>query len=396
MNTPKFVMTPGPTEIPLRVQRAMFKPAISPYSSEFFEVSDQTSELLQELLETKGTALFFPGSGRVGIEAAITSIVEPGERVLTVNSDVFGKWLGLTVEQAGAENVELRVDYRKAIDPDAVRQKLAAENDIKVVAVVHNETSTGIVNPVAEIGEAVKEYGALYLVDTVSSAGGDYVKTDEWQIDLNCTGCYKCMNCPAGLAIVTVSDDAWAAMATRKVRRSFSFDLYKWLEMWEPLDRGGKLIWGHRRLVIEPVPHITYAMKEALRMIMEEGPAERYAKNALAGRALRAGIKALGLELYPLEERYASNTVTAILNTTGIESDAIIGRMREDFGVLIGGGLEEVAGKVLRIAHMGSTASEMHVTYTTSALGKTLTKLGWEAKARDGVDAARTVFEAHQ
>ena len=112
----EFVMTPGPTEIPLRVQRAMLKPAISPYDPEFFEVSDQTSELLQELLQTKGTALFFPGSGRVGIEAALISIVEPGDRVLTVNADVFGKWLGLTVEQVGGKNVELSVDYRKAIE----------------------------------------------------------------------------------------------------------------------------------------------------------------------------------------------------------------------------------------------------------------------------------------
>jgi aspartate aminotransferase-like enzyme len=394
VKTSSFVMTPGPTDIPLRVLRAMLKPAVSPGDPEFVKVMDQTSDLLQTLVETKGTALFFPGSGRMAIEAAITSIVEPGDRILTVNGGVFGKWLGITVERVGGENVELAVDYRSSIDPEVVRQKLSTEKGIKAVAVVHNETSTGVVNPVAEISEVVKEYGALYLVDTVSSAGGDTVKTDEWQIDLNCTGCYKCMNCPPGLAIVTVSDDAWTSMAARKVRRSFSFDLYKWLEMWVLPERGGKLIWGCRRHVVEPVPHITYAMNEALQMIMEEGPAERYAKNARAGRAVRAAVKALGLELYPLEDRFASNTLTAIFNTTGIDSDAITGTMRQDYGVLIGGGLEEVAGKVLRIAHMGTTSDEMHITYTIEALEKTLAKLGWEAQPHAGVDAARAVFES--
>jgi len=394
MKTTSFVMTPGPTEIPLRVLSAMMKPAVSPGDLAFVEVMDETAELLQGLLETRGAVLFFPGSGRMAIEAAVTSIVEPGDRILTVNGGVFGKWLGITVERVGGENVELSVDWRRSIDPEEVRQKLSTERDIKAVAVVHNETSTGIVNPVAEIGEIVKEYGALYLADTVSSAGGDVVKTDEWQVDLNCTGCYKCMNCPPGLAIVAVSDGAWAAMAARQVRRSFSFDLYKWLEMWIPPERGGKLIWGYRRHVVEPVPHVTYALNEALNMIIEEGPAKRYAKNALAGRAVRAAVKAMRLELYPLEERYASNTLTTVLNTTGIRSDALIGGLSEDFGVLIGGGLEEVAGKVLRIAHMGATADEMHVMYTLEALEKTLAKLGWSFELHAGMDAATAVFDA--
>jgi aspartate aminotransferase-like enzyme len=391
----EFVMTVGPTEMSLRVLKAMMRGPVTPGDPEFVKVWDETATLLQAVLETKNAVVFFPGSGRVAIEAAITSILEPGDRILTVNGDVFGKWLGATVELAGGENVELVVDPRRSIDPEAVRQKLAAEKDIKAVAVVHNETSTGVVNPVAEIGGVVKEYGALYMVDTVSSAAGDTVKTDDWQIDLNCTGCYKCMNCPPGLAIVAVSDDAWAAMAKRKVRRSFSFDLYKWLEMWIPPERGGKLIWGYRRHVVEPVPHITYALNEALKMIMEEGLAVRYAKNALAGKALRTAVKAMGLELFPLEESYASNTLTAIFNTTGIDSDAITGAMRKDFGVVISGGLEEVAGKVLRIAHMGTTSDEMHVTYTIAALEKTLARLGWEVPPHAGVDAARAVFDQH-
>jgi aspartate aminotransferase-like enzyme len=203
------------------------------------------------------------------------------------------------------------------------------------------------------------------------------------------------MNCPPGLAIVAVSENAWASMAKKKVRRSFSQDLYKYLEMWIPPERGGKWIWGYRRHVVEPVPHITYALLEALRMIMEEGPQARFARNALAGRALRAFVKAMGLELYPLEERYASNTLTTILNNTGIQGEAIVDMLWNDYGVLIGGGLEEVAGKVLRIAHMGTTSDSMHVLYTVEALEKTLARLGWKFQTHAGLDAAVAVFDGH-
>ena len=392
MEMSPFLMTPGPTEIPLRVLQAMMRPGVTPGDPAFVETWDETASLLQTILETKNEVILFPGSGRVAIEAGITSILDPGDRVLTINNGVFGKWLGLTVEKAGGELVELISDPRRSIDPAQVRDKLAAEQDVKAVAVVHNETSTGVVNPVAEIGRIVKDYGALYVVDTVSSVAGDVVRTDQWQIDVNCTGCYKCMNCPAGIAIVAVSEDGWTAMSERQERRSFSFDLYKWLEMWIPPERGGKLIWGHRRHVVEPAPHVTYALNEALRMILEEGLAERVRRNRRAGRALRAAVEAMDLELYPRDESFASNTLTAILNPPGIENSAIIQMMKDEFAVIIGGGLEETSGKVLRIAHMGTTASEMHMTYTVSALARTLTKLGRATDEGSGLDAAMRIF----
>lgn len=393
MNTTGFVMTPGPTEMPVRVLKALMKPAITPGDPEFMKVCDETAELLQTFLGTKNEVAIFPGSGRVAVESAIASIVEPGDRVLTVNNGVFGHWLGLTVSQAGGRNVELATDWRRSIDPEQVRAKLRAEKDIKMVAVVHNETSTGVANPIEEIGKVVKEYGVLYCVDVVSSAAGDWVKADEWRIDLACTCCYKCMNSPPGLGMVAVSNDAWAVMAKRKVRQSFSFDLYKYVEMWIPRERGGKEVWGHRRHVVEPAPQLTYAMNEGLKVILEEGVAERFRKNRVAGKAIRAAVKAIGLETYPLDERYASNTLTAIVNPEGVKNSEIIGTMRKDYGVIIGGGLEEVAGKVLRMAHMSSTSDEMHVLYAVRALEKTLTKLGYKVEAGSGVNAARAVFD---
>ena len=393
MNTKGFVMTPGPTEMPVSVLKALMKPAITPGDPEFVKVCDETAELLQTVLGTKNEVAIFSGSGRIAVESAICSIVEPGDRVLTVNNGVFGHWLGLTVSLAGGKNVEIAADWRKGIDPEQVREKLRAEKDIKMVVVVHNETSTGVANPIGEIGKVVKEYGALYMVDVVSSAAGDWVKADERRIDLACTCSYKCMNTPPGLGVVAVSKDAWAVMAKRKVRQSFSFDLYKYMEMWIPKERGGKEIWGYRRPVVEPAPQLTYAMNEGLKVILEEGLAERFRKNRVAGKAIRAAVRAMGLQTYPLDERSASNTVTAILNPEEIKSSAIIETMRKDYGVIIGGGLEDVAGKVLRMAHMSGTSDEMHMLHAIRALEKTLTKLGHKLEAGSGLNAARAVFD---
>jgi aspartate aminotransferase-like enzyme len=393
MATTEFLMMPGPTEIPLRVLKALMHPATSPGDPEFMAACDETSTLLQRVLGTRNEVVFFPGSGRVAVESALCSLIEPGDRILTVNNGVFGHWLGLTTAQAGGTNVELAADWRRGIDPDLVRHALRTEKGIKAVAVVHNETSTGVANPIPEIGNLVKEYGALYVVDVVSSAAGDWVRADEWHVDLACTCCYKCMNCPPGLAVVAVSDAAWAAMAKRKVRQSYSFDLYKYLEMWTPRERGGQEIWGYRRHVVEPAPQLTYAMLEGLKVLMEEGLPERYRKNRLAGTAIRSAIRAMGLELYARDEASASNTVTAIVNPAGLPASVITQMMRTDYGVVIAGALEEVAGKVLRIAHMSGTSSSMHVLHTIGALERTLARLGAAITPGAGMAAATTVFE---
>ena len=393
MGNDHFLMTPGPTEIPLRVLKAMIRPGVSPGDPDFINIMDDTSNLLKQILGTKNETLFFPGSGRVGIEAAITSVLDPGDKILTVNNGIFGKWLGLTTTAAGGEKVEILSDMHCSVDPEIVRQTLKRNRGVKAIAIVHNETSTGIINPVTEIGKIAKEQGALLILDTVSSAGGDFIRSDEWQVDINCTGCYKCMNCPPGLAIVSVSKEAWDVMARRKHRRSFSLDLYKYIEMWIPSERGGTLIWGQRRHVVEPVPHITYALNEALNMIIEEEPAARYAKNALAGKAIRAATHAMNLTLWANDERDASNTLTAITVPKGMDASKIIQIMHKDYGILIGGGLEETNGKVLRIAHMGFTSGEIYILRTIRQLEKTLLQLGHKLKPGFGIQAANTVFD---
>jgi len=388
-----FLMTPGPTEISTRVLRAQVMPAIEPGDPSFVQVMDETAELLKEVFQTKKDVVLFPGSGRVTIEAALASVVEPGDKVLALVNGVFGRWLKETAERLGANVVELAAEYRRAFDPSEVEEKLKREKDIKLVGVVHNETSTGVRNPVAEIGKIVRKYGALYLVDVVSSLGGDDVRTDDWNIDLGCTGCYKCLNAPPGLSIASISDEAWKAMENRKKPAStFSFDIYKWRQMWIPKEKGGKLIWGYRRHPIEPAPHLTYALNEAVKEILEEGIHERFRKNAVAGRAIRAGVRALGLELHPRSEEYASNTITAMMNPERISNSDILGIMRNKYGVIAGGGLEEIHGKVIRLAHMSSTSRPMYVLDTLWALGSTLRELGLSLNIEEAQASAREAF----
>lgn len=388
-----FHMTPGPTEIPLSVLQAMMHGAVAPGDPDFIGLMDETERLLEELFQTKNWVVFFPGSGRVTIEAGLLSVLEPGDKVLIPVNGVFSKWIGITAERLGANPIRLDLDWRKAVDPDDIRATLSKDPNIKVVAVVHNETATGVVSPVPGIGKVVHEYGALFFVDSVSSLGGDEVNTDAWKIDLNCTGSYKCLNCVPGLSILSVSDRAWDMMSRRKrPARSFGFDLYRWFEMWMPAERGGKLIGGSRRHPTEPAPHLTSALHESVRLLLKEGLAERIRKNRVAGQAVRAGVKAIGLELYPLEEAHASNTVTAVCGPKGFDVNKVISTMRTEHGIVIGGGVEDTSGKLFRIAHMGTTSEEMYILETLFALEKTLKKLGYPLESGKAVEAARPFF----
>jgi aspartate aminotransferase-like enzyme len=159
--------------------------------------------------------------------------------------------------------------------------------------------------------------------------------------------------------------------------------------MWFPRDKGGNLIHGYRRHPIEPAPHLTYALNEALKEILEEGLQERFNRNALAGRAIRAGVRALGLELYPREEEYASNTITGVMNPDGISNSDILGLMRNKYGVIPGGGLEELHGKIIRLAHMSTTSNSMYIMHTLRALASTLKELGLPVKADEALSSAQ-------
>jgi aspartate aminotransferase-like enzyme len=263
----------------------------------------------------------------------------------------------------------------------------------KALTLVHNETSTGTTYPAAEVGKIATRAGALYLLDTVSSLAGLDVRTDEWGVDLNMTGSQKCLAAPLGLALVGVGPRAWEAMERRSRRpTSWVYDLRLWRELWIPVSRGGKIPDGHRRTQPISIPtHLTAAMRAATDLIMEEGLAHRFARHGIAGRAFRAGLDAIRLELFP-DPSVASDTVSCFKTPNGIEARAVVSQMRDRYGILIGTGLDKIRATTLRVGHMGITASPQYILPTLSALELALRDLGGKCEPGAGVAAAQSVF----
>ena len=231
------------------------------------------------------------------------------------------------------------------------------------------------------------------MLDTVSSIAGIDVRTDEWGVDLNMTGSQKCLAAPLGLALVSVSPRAWEAMERRKVKaHSYAYDLHRWREQWMPVSRGGKVPDGTPRRQPVSIPtHLTEAMRVATRLILEEGLPQRFRRHALAASALRAGVTAMGLEMFP-DPTIASNTVACIRSPNGVEPAAVVARMREQYGILIGTGLDKIRTSTLRIGTMGITASPHYVLPTLSALEMALRDLGDKGEPGAGVGAAQAAF----
>jgi aspartate aminotransferase-like enzyme len=312
--------------------------------------------------------------------------------VLVVGAGVFGVLMREIMGRVGAEMTEFPVEWGARLDLDRLARE-AERLKPKAITLVHNETSTGTTYPAAEVGAIARATGSLFLLDTVSSIAGLDVRTDEWGVDLNMTGSQKCLAAPLGLALVSVSPRAWQAMEQRKVKaHSYAYDLLRWREQWVPVSRGGKVPDGTARRQPVSIPtHLTEAMRVAVRLILEEGLEHRFRRHAVAAGALRAGVAAMGMEMFP-DASILSNTVSSIKAPAGIDTAAVVATMRDRYGVLIGTGLDKIRTSTLRIGTMGITASPHYVLPTLSALELTLRDLGYKAEPGAGVAAAQAAF----
>jgi aspartate aminotransferase-like enzyme len=388
----RILMIPGPTEIPWRVIRSMMKPSIAHYDPEFnIDVLDNLLQKLKKIFQTKNEVIAVPGSGRVALEASIASVIEPNDKVLCIEAGVFGAWMTEMVKRVGGKPVAFQVEWGKPINIEKLENLLKNEN-FKALTIVHNETTTGAMYPIDKIGEIVKKYDVLYLVDTVSSLGGVDIKTDDWNIDLNMSASHKCLAAPIGLSLISISKKGWETMENRKIPPvTFSYDLLRWKKWWLPKERGGEAIWGWRRQPITMPVHLVYALDEAVNIILEEGIENRFKRHKVAARAVREGIKAIGLELFP-DEEIASDTVTAVKIPNGIKDSELRNNMRK-YGVIVSGGLEKLSGKIFRVAHMGVTASPECILPFFTALELSLIKLGYKLKVGTGRDIAAEILE---
>jgi len=392
--TQPILMIPGPTELPFPVVQAMNQPATIQYDMNFdVNVLEPVTLALRDIFQTsRGEVLVMPGSGRTALEAAAISVIEPGDRVVVVITGVFGGLMREIMTRAGAEVIEHAVEWGQPLDLARLEKDVERAKP-KAVTMVHNETSTGTTYPAAEVARIVKRHGALFMLDTVSSLAGLDVRTDEWGLDFNMTGSQKCLAAPLGMALVSVSPTAWEAMERRKHRASsWAYDLLRWKENWIPASRGGQIQDGTPRRQPVSIPtHLTQALGVASRLILEEGLPHRFRRHAVAGRAFRAGIEAMRLQMFP-DASLLSNTVSCFRAPAGVDPAAVVTHMRDRYGILIGTGLDKIRTSTLRVGHMGITSSPMYVLPTLSAIEMTLRELGYRSEAGAGVSAAQAVF----
>jgi aspartate aminotransferase-like enzyme len=392
-NEKLLLMTPGPTEVSGRVIRAMMRPAIHHNDPRFVKLFDETEELLQKIFRTQNHVVLFPGSGRVGMEASILSLVEPGDKVLNVISGVFSRWFRDIVKRHGGYSVELNFDWGKSVDTDKIAEALEADRDIRAVTVVHSETSTGALNPVQEIGRIVERHEAVLIADTISSMGGVDIPVDDWKIDACITAPQKCLGGLIGLSIVSVGEKAWERMAKRKTPAdSYAFDLYKWKQSWFPKEKGGLLIKGRRSFPVLPPTHVTYALNEACKEALEEGLEKRFRRHTIASKATCEALKAMGLEIYP-DESITAPGVTVLKTPQGVDDANVRRTMQNDFQVMVAGGMEELSGKTIRIGHMANTAEKSCILRTIYALGHALNLNGHRSDVDEGLNRVLEVFK---
>jgi aspartate aminotransferase-like enzyme len=395
-HTRPLLMIPGPTELPPPVIQALNQPPAIQYDRSFDEgLLEPTTRALAEIFQTRNEVILMPGSGRTALEAGAVSLIEPGDRVLVIGAGQFGVLMREIMNRVGARWTEFSVELGRPLDLAALRAE-AERLRPKAITLVHNETSTGTTYPAAEIGRIARSVDALFLLDTVSSIAGLDVRTDEWGVDLNMTGSQKCLAAPLGMALVAVSERAWAAMERRgRPASSWAYDLLRWKHHWVPESRGGGVKDGAPRRQPVSIPtHLTAAMSVAARLILEEGLANRFRRHEIAGSALRAGVQALGLEMFP-DPSLWSNTVSCIRVPKNVDTAAVVERMRDRYGILIGTGLEQIRTTTLRIGTMGITASPLYVLPTLGALELALRDLGAKCESGAGVAAAQVVFADH-
>jgi len=376
---PMMTLASGPVEVSERALREQSRPVLYHYDPAFIDLFERTSSLLQQVFRTRYDAVIMQGEAVLGLEAAAASLISPGDKVLNLVSGVFGKWYQGFIEKYGGQTVELAVPYNESIDPQDVRAALKKNPGIKFLSVVHSETPSTTVNPVREIGSIAREFGVLTIVDTVSGLGGEVLSPEEWSIDVAVAGPQKCLGGPPGLSLMTLSPAAWAAMENRKspLRGSF-LSILDWKDSWL----------AKRVFPYTPSVSTIYALESVLTEALEEGVEHVAARHQAIARACRAGVGALGLKLWPAREEIAGPAATGVALPEGIEDKKLRGLMRERYGVMISGGYGELAGKLIRLGHMGKAAHPTYLAAQLAIFERSLADLGFPVNLGTGVGAA--------
>lgn len=381
-----FLQIPGPTNIPDRVLRAMDRPIPDHRGPEFAAlVKGLLPDVARVFGTTKGRAVIFPTSGTGAWEASLVNTLAPGDRVVTFDHGHFAGLFTRTSESLGMRAEEVPVAWRRPIPADVVEQALRRHPDARAVLVVHNETSTGVRNDIGAVRAAMDAAGsdALLIVDTVSSLASSEFRFDEWRVDVALTGSQKGLMLPPGLGLLCIGPRALAASERGGSPRSF-FD-------WRPVLRDNESGF----FPYTPATLTLYGLRAALDMLFEEGLAEVFRRHRRLARAVRAAVRAWGLEVYCADEDAASDTLTGVVTPEALDSGEVLRVARERFGMALGVGLGKVKGKLFRIGHLGSL-NELEVVGTLGGLEMALAELGVPLTAGSGVAAAERAMIARE
>ena len=373
----KLLMIPGPTMVPNTVLTSMANPIIGHRTKDYGELLEDTIEKMKKVFMTENDVYLITGSGTSAMDMAISNTVDKGDKVLTITNGNFGERFCKIADVYGAEVIKLENEWGDNAKPEQVKEILEENPDIKVVTVVHNETSTGVKNPIEEIGNIVKDYDALYVVDTVSSLGGDYVDVDKFNIDICVTGSQKCIAAPPGMAAISVSEKAWDVINATETK-SFYLDIKAYKKRYDT----------KKETPYTPSVSLTYAMNEALEIVLDEGLENRFKRHEKLAKATIAGLEAMGIELFA-KEWARSVTVTSAKYPEGIKDSEFRGLLANKYGILVAGGQGQASGKIFRVGHMGE-AREYHVLGTLAAIEMAFNELGLDVDG--GVDAAKKIL----
>ncbi|USZ72815.1 pyridoxal-phosphate-dependent aminotransferase family protein [Natronosalvus halobius] len=376
----RTLMGPGPSDVHPRVLRAMSTPLVGHLDPSFIEIMNDVQELLRYAFRTDNQwTIPVSGTGSASMEAAIGNVVEPGDTMLVPTNGYFGGRMASMARRAGGEVVEVDAPWGEPLDPSAVSDALA-EHDPDVFGFVHAETSTGVRQPnVPELTAAAHDHDALVITDTVTSLGGVELRVDDWDIDVAYSGPQKCLSCPPGASPLTLSDEAMEKVLSREEpSRSWYLDL-SLLEGY----------WGDERAYHHTAPITNvYSIREALRLVAEEGIENRWERHRRLAGALKAGAEGMGLEMNP-DDEYWLPSLNAVRVPEGIDDGEVCDELLERYDLEIAGGLGDLAGEIFRIGCMGYSACPENVTLLVAALGDVLDDLGANVDPDGGVAACR-------
>lgn len=373
----KHLLAPGPTPVPPEALNIMSKPIIHHRTSEYRNYFAEVREGLRYVFKTDNEVLVFASSGTGAMEGAVVNLLSSGDKVLVVRGGKFGERFGEIAAAYGSNIIPLDVTWGEAVSPTAIEQILKKDKEIKAVFTTLCETSTGVANDISAIGSIVNNYSAVLVVDAISGLGAMPLETDSWNVDVVVGGSQKGLMIPPGLSFICLSEKA-RAMVEKAALPRYYFDFRKAMKAQESSDSA-----------FTPAITLVLALREALKLIREEGLDNILTRHALLADATRAAVKGMNLELFAPAS--PANAVTAVKVPEGMDGAALVKILREKYGITVAGGQAHLKGKIFRIAHLGYTDIN-DITMVIAAVEIVLSRLGYKLELGAGVRAAQKVF----